>query len=299
MTPSPRPAENIVALFPMGSYTMEWIRASDLKIDHRYQRDPNPALQAKIALEFDPDKFHALLVSARTNGDRVVLDGQQRLGAIGKMNWMDQKLPTLILRNLTPQREAEIFRDIQVNRRAVSQLALWKADLFSGDQACVEIKRVMDGLGLHFITQNQRGSKNNDPTELQAVKCVRDMHEHLGAIGLHRLLRVIKLAFHDHMAWNANMIRGMALYLASYPELNDDKVIKKLGKFTAEHVLRKASQMKGGGGESTGSYAAFFLLDAYNHATHLQKDKLTPKTPTELGAALRGLRGGFRLGNGS
>ena len=37
-------------------------------------------------------------------------------------------------------------------------------------------------------------------------------------------------------------------------------------------------------------FAAFSVLDHYNQATHRQVDKLTIKAPSELGAALRGLR---------
>src|SRR6187549_648827 len=79
--PMPAPNERIDT---NGQVT--WLRVDRLTVDPAvgggYQRALNPRKVKAIAKELDPDALGVLTVSRREDGSLVIIDGQQRQGAL-------------------------------------------------------------------------------------------------------------------------------------------------------------------------------------------------------------------------
>lgn len=98
---------------PIGSMpSIEWVHLGDLTVDPSYQRSiENTAsrrLIASIAAHFDWRLCAPLVVSRRSNGTKVIIDGQHRWSAALKRGDLPQ-LPCCIFTYDSPADEARMF----------------------------------------------------------------------------------------------------------------------------------------------------------------------------------------------
>lgn len=110
------------------------IRVDDLKIDHSYQRAQLlDGIILAIARNFQWSAFGALVVMERENGDKYVVDGQQRLAA-AKRRGDIQTVPCIVFRSDGKDHEALAFLSLNTSRRPVSAIDKFNA----AARACLE-----------------------------------------------------------------------------------------------------------------------------------------------------------------
>ena len=134
-----------------------------LNIDHEYQR-------SKIS----KDKIHQLssqwswcgcgciLVAERQDGSFWVFDGQHRVLAAKKRSDITN-LPCLVFESYGKTQEAKGFLDANAERKAVSALDKFKAQVMTGDPVAVTVSSVFERLNV---------SVENNPTSARQLKCV-------------------------------------------------------------------------------------------------------------------------------
>jgi len=122
----------------------------DLQLDGGYQRDPSPELTRrfeKIAREFRYMKLGSLSVMQRTNGDKYIVDGQQRWRA-ALMRGDIKELPCMIHPSTGRSSEAIIFYALNVFRSSVAAVSKFIAAERAGMQPQREIAGWLKTIGL-------------------------------------------------------------------------------------------------------------------------------------------------------
>ncbi len=131
--------------------SLENCRIGDLKVDPAYQRSidngSSKALIRKIAMHWDWALFHPLAVARRSDGSLWVVDGQHRLAAAqARRDLYD--LPCVVSSYDSQADEAASFVAMNVQRRALSAIDLFKAALAAGDDTAAHIAHLMERSGL-------------------------------------------------------------------------------------------------------------------------------------------------------
>lgn len=178
-----------------------YIRLGDLFIDPAYQRDLDRARVERYAQAgFDQSLFQPLVVSLRADGRIAVIDGSHRHALVVMLGWDDDKrIPCVVMTGLTLVEEAELFVQLQRQRRPLSAYDLFKADLTSRDPEAVSMQAVLQELGLRAVNKNSLA-----PDGLRAVHSARTTLKFNGADTLRWVLQV------GLGAWPHDLIHGLS-----------------------------------------------------------------------------------------
>lgn len=130
---------------------IEWVAPGHLSVDPSYQRSIDNAgsrrLIASIAASFDWRLFSSLIVSARPDGSRVIIDGQHRWAAAMRRGDLTH-LPCCSFSYRTPEDEARMFITANRARKAMNRLDDFYAALAAADEDALEIHRLVTEAGL-------------------------------------------------------------------------------------------------------------------------------------------------------
>lgn len=190
-----------------------WIPADRLFVEPIFQRSFNQKWARDIAVGFDPDKFHPLLVSERANGFYAILDGQHRFGALEFLGWLDQNVPCLVYQGLTITEEAEIFAS-QGDRRSLSANELHVASVVAGRDDAMVVQQAIEAAGYRTLRTR---SKQPD-----VVDCIGTAYRVVAESNPATLTRILSLLA---VAWlprewqpNPTALSGMRSFIARFDE---------------------------------------------------------------------------------
>jgi hypothetical protein len=130
-----------------------WIHKSNLKVNSKYQRQPNGGKIALITKEFWWVGFNTLTV-ARRGGKYWVIDGQHRLEAVLRLSKI-QDVPCIVFDLEHIKQEAFAFLLANAGRKPVTVIEKHNAAICSGDQTAIFIQKSIESNGLVI---NKHGS---------------------------------------------------------------------------------------------------------------------------------------------
>lgn len=108
------------------------VSVDDLKIDHAYQRvEVSENNTLAIARAFDWVAFNSIVVMERANGDKYVVDGQQRLLAARRRGDI-RDVPCVLFKSDGRDHEARAFLSLNVRRKNVTAVAKFNASVRAG-----------------------------------------------------------------------------------------------------------------------------------------------------------------------
>lgn len=132
---------------------MEWIHKDKLLIDPSYQRKATEGHYLKIAARWCWPAVGALVVVKREDGSLYVVDGQHRKMAADRRTDISV-LPCLVFdsKDLTSdpgerQREARIFLESNMGRKAVSAVAKYRTALALNDPGALLAQKLVQDAG--------------------------------------------------------------------------------------------------------------------------------------------------------
>src|SRR3546814_12750149 len=102
---------------------------------------------ASVAASLDWRLFSSLIVSARPDGSRVIIDGQHRWAAAMRRGDLTH-LPCCSFSYRTPEDEARMFITANRARKAMNRLDDFYAALAAADEDAMEIHRLVADAGL-------------------------------------------------------------------------------------------------------------------------------------------------------
>mgnify|MGYP000874533122 CR=1 FL=1 len=103
------------------------IAVGDLKFDHSYQRrEVSNANTLALARGFNWVAFNSIVVMERDNGEKYVVDGQQRILAAMRRGDINE-VPCILFKSDGREHEAQAFVSLNVRRAKVSAVAKFNA----------------------------------------------------------------------------------------------------------------------------------------------------------------------------
>lgn len=136
------------------TFAVEPVRVDTITTDPRVNTRPvyGPWV-AQRKDRFDVNKLGVPIVSERTDGTRVWLDGQNRGALLALVGWGDQLIDCKVFRGLTVRQEAELFLGHNDNRR-VGAIYRFLARVTAGEVEAVAISDIVRGAGWRIGDQN-------------------------------------------------------------------------------------------------------------------------------------------------
>lgn len=215
----------------LNNLTFEMVPVDNLKIN-KYQRGLSVLFAKTIGFEFDANRVGVITVSYR-DGQFNVLDGQHRVyGA------KIAEIPMLmchIIRGLTYQQEAELFKDLNKQRKGLLAFDYFNAGFEADEIEAIEIKEIIEMNGLTI----SRGSGHN---LIQALRTVSNIYRKFGKEHLSTTLKFIKATWDgETKSLNNSMLKGVAEFLNVYSgEVTLGKFAKQLRRWDPEKITREA-----------------------------------------------------------
>ena len=199
---------------------LRWVAIAEMKVNPRAQRDFKPDKAAKIAAEFDDEKFGYPVVNRR-DGHYYIVDGQHRIAAAKIALGSDQMIQCDCLEGLTEAEEAELFlgRD---DRTAIPTFDKFRIAITAEREVETDIDRIVRAQGL-CVSRSK-----NTPGAVSSVGTLRKVYTQAGGPTLGRALRIIRDAYGD-AGLEAQVIHGIGLLCQRYNgTLNDELAVTRL-----------------------------------------------------------------------
>lgn len=246
-----------------------WLPIGSLTFDTRVNRPLDPRRVAEIARDFDPEAVGVLVVSARSDGTYVVLDGQHRRAALVRAGFgADQRVPCDVRHGLTLAQEAALF--VRLNNTTKPLLIhRFLRRVTAGDEAAAAIDAIARGAGFE-VSEHSGDGRIVAVAALEAVYAGRGPARGHGPYPdiLEGALRVLAGAYgHTADAVNGLLIQGVGLLIARYGDAVDRAtLVAKLAKVPAgaNGLLAKARGMREYQGGSVPRCVAEVCVTLYN-----------------------------------
>jgi hypothetical protein len=216
----------------------EFIRAGELLIDDRYNRDVKPRWVEEIEGAFNPDQLQFLNVSRRlyrmvqrksglqeeqvfdgnlqaaNRVELVVISGQHRLAATLRAKGPDFELLCNVYDGLTEDQEAELFALFDEKVRPHQPYQRHRAHVFGKNPEALAIDKVVRETGLQVYTGEQSGSRDG---VIYAVSTLYSIRRNSGESMLRRVLEIHFLAWQENQeGYTSPMLQGTTLMLRRF-----------------------------------------------------------------------------------
>jgi hypothetical protein len=233
-----------------------------LKIDRTRQRRLGKSKVNDIVKHFNRAALGTLIVVRRKDGNYYVADGQHRLAACRIVGMAT--VPCTVHEGLSLVEEAELFLECNNRRKNPSRIDNFVVKLGAGHQDAIDIKEIVEGLGLKLNLSNTSGSKDN--AGISAIGALEYIYERAGKNGLRRILHIAKTSWpSDRVAFQAGPLRGLYVFIEKYDgDFEDSELIQKLQLNAMTVYAQKARALTEiMGGHASTNYARVFW-EQYN-----------------------------------
>lgn len=195
---------------------LDWIEKGMIDIDPTYQRGLDEARVLRILESFAWDSFGAIVIAPVDYGRYHCIDGQHRLEA-AKRHPMVGHVPAVIIARRTVEGEAETFVAVNRDRKNVTPLDLYWAELAASDPEAVTVSQVVDRAGI-AILRHPPSNGAFKVRETVAIGALRSLIDRRGAMRARIMLDV--LAGADLKPIKAHQIKAAETLLTD-PEYAD------------------------------------------------------------------------------
>lgn len=221
----------------------------------KYNRPVRNEIAKTWANNFDMRLVGSIIVSRR-DGVYYIIDGQHRVQA-AKIKGV-KMLPCIVHEKLSYQEEADLFVELNKQRRGLLVYDVFNGQREAGDAEAIELQKAVESTGYAI----NRGSGT---MKVQAVQVLLKIMKVDGPAMVSDVLSVIKDAWGGEKTANTRLIilglwRFMGVYRFAYGR---SRLVSVLGKVKPDFVIRSA---KGDvtPGRSDMTRAGMAILNLYN-----------------------------------
>lgn len=248
--------------------TFRPININLLKVDHRYQRVPDPRRITRMVRNFDIRLVGALVCSVRDDGIYVI-DGQHRLEVLRSKG--ETEVWCELHQGLTPADEAQLFYHLDSDRATLNSGDAFRALLSAEDSAALAVKDMIEKAGLHPTF------RGNDTNGVRSFKTIMGLVRVQGAAIVADALQIMADAWRGQRnIAAATVLQGMVMFLQTYPDIDR----RELSHSLAEHsnpsrLTQLARDIAGSLSWGSKLAAARAILGTYNY--HRSTNRLEPR----------------------
>jgi uncharacterized protein DUF6551 len=244
--------------------TTEWLPLDGLEVPKTYQRRQKDRLVRHIVRNFDEAQIGLLTVCRAEDGRQWLLDGQHRWLALAELGRTEAFCE--ILRNLSLERQAEVFSGRNKRRIAVDHLDAFRADHVAGKPEAVAVAALLRRHGYGIAQESRRPNADQ-------VVCVTALAEiHAWGV-LDQTLTLVRAAWPDDaQATQAAVLQGVAAVLRLYPGLDLSQLAASWGRHTAVEVLSRARMRRAAVSDGRAwAHVAAVLVEMHNHGRRAER----------------------------
>lgn len=255
-----------------GAGEITTIDLGTLVVDHSYQRMVDQKRVKRIIDNFRPELVGVVIAHKRPSGRTVILDGQHRVEALREMFGPNHRIQAQIHQGLTPAEEAELFAQLNTQRKAVGPIALWWASLTARDEDVLKIKGVLDKHGIEVARERDAGKR---PDRLYAVGALqrisrpglKNRGSGIDVEHVDRVLRVIRTAWPTSPeALQDDVLKGVSSFLRKYGDIVDeDRLIAALQRDGVIDIRHRYKALKTTLRFASDKAFAGAILGSYNY----------------------------------
>jgi hypothetical protein len=257
--------------------SIEQIGLAEVVIDPKVQRDLSDSRAQRIADDFNEQGFGVPVISRRTDGTLVVIDGQHRIEGARRAGRGNDVVPMEVFNGLTLQEEAALFR-YRNSTKQPTPVDTFKVALIERRADEVSIARIIGAYGWRVDTAGSRGTT-------QAVAALRtvyakdkDRHGISTGATLDMTVKVLTGAWGTgHNSLAAAVLLGTGAVVFRYSSRLDVPMLSKaleLGWTKPENLMTQARSWKDASGGTIENAAANVITNAYNKRVRAEKKKL-------------------------
>lgn len=148
---------------------LDWIDVDLIGVEPMYQRPLDAMRVDSILRSFSWRSFGAIVLVPQADGRFHATDGQHRLEA-AKLHPCVTHVPAVIVKAQDVHEEAGIFVDINKNRKNVSALELFFAQLTAGDDEAERILQVCQSAGVRIPKYAGKDCRPNDCVAITVIQ---------------------------------------------------------------------------------------------------------------------------------
>jgi hypothetical protein len=171
---------------------LDWIDKGAIDVDDRYQRGLDEARVDRILASFAWDSFGAVVIAPAAEGRYHCIDGQHRLEAAKRHPKVDH-VPAVIITSRPVEGEAATFVTVNRDRKNVSQLEMYWAELTAGHPDAQTVAQVAERTGIRIL-RSATPAKDTKPGDTMAIGTIRSLVERLGSTRARIMLGVLSSA---------------------------------------------------------------------------------------------------------
>lgn len=225
-------ARKVLAEYVYGTGRFMEIPVDRIKIDLSYQREFAEKLVSTIVSKFDIDKYEPPTVNVRPDGTYFVVDGGHRLEAAKRLH---METVTCRVISIPVENEAMYFLELNRQRRWVTPVQTFKAELKAGRPSAIEIARVLDARGL-------RVSKSHSPHTVTCTGTLHKIYAGHGTVGLERVLdAVLVWSENEPRRFSGQLLQGLDLFFETNPNADRARLHERLQRVATRYLLAQAS----------------------------------------------------------
>ena len=219
----------------------ELIPIKSLVSNQEYQRNLSQSHIKRTAADFDLYQINPVKVSRR-DGVNYVFNGQHTIEIVAAVSGSrDTPVWCMIYDDMDYTMEADVFAKQQKYTKSLLPYEIFKANLEAGNERQLMIRSLVSSYNLQIAV-------NQAPGAICAVSSLEYIYDKYGFHVLDRTLRLCVMTWEgEKNSLSSNMLRGVALLVATYGDsLNDEVFKEKVGSFSARDIGRTAKERKAG-----------------------------------------------------
>ena len=222
------------------SYQRRYVNLDEIEKDSRYQRATSRDWVKLLFNNWCKDLVEDIVVSKR-NGKLYCLDGFHSVEAMRQRGI--KKCWARVFEEMSPQDEALRFAALNKQRKSMTNVDVFKAQLFGREPIAQSINSILKRCGL-YVGNHMRGNG----CSVAAVKTLLDIHGKNGPTTLERIIHIITTTWSEREQRRVSNIifRGLQFIYSQkrYDKIDDKRLITKLKEVSPDEIIRKARSIK-------------------------------------------------------
>lgn len=240
----------------------EQISPKLLRVDMSYQRELDVRRVNKILKEFDPQRWNCPKVSLREDGYYYIFDGQHSAVVYQRKNGNETPVPCQVYYGLTPDDEARLFWEQNINVKKPTSLVMLRAKFNHNDPSVLEM---VDCVGKNNIKIDFASTYPADD-KIAAIEAAYNVYMSIGKAAFINMLSVIKKAWLGSAeSLQAGMLKGFGYIFKhcyeSIANISLTEIAKSFEGYPVSKIAERANSMREGSMEKRWAIA---LAEQYN-----------------------------------
>lgn len=243
----------------MKKRSIKKLRPSTVGVDPRFNRELDEKRADRMAGALEEHRIGVPVVSERSDGTYIAIDGQHRIAAL-KSAKVDTQRDFEVFEGLTLEEEARLFLELNSGRKAPGVFDHYKASLVAKDPQDMQVDKIVRAAGL-------RVTRSTVPGGVRAIHALRAAHKNKNLAATLRVLCGWVPGLSEPACFDRPLIMGVSTLIVAFPGLDPALLTRKIAPHPPEDVCNAIKRRSRLDGLTLGDAGVFELKNIYNTKT--------------------------------